>query len=117
MAPRPPAFGARDEKRDAGVALPPALVRALQLVDDRRETRGLRRVGDVPDLVRRVAVGAQQIDLALAALGQLAARPTPAPPAPPPPRPSPARLECGRDSAGSWDRLHRGWKCRWPPPR
>src|SRR5439155_3392468 len=52
MAPRPPAFDAGDEKRDARVALPPALVRALELVDDGREDRLLRRVGHVPDLVR-----------------------------------------------------------------
>jgi hypothetical protein len=73
MATRPPAFDARDEKRDAGVALPPALVRALELGDDGGEESRLRRVGHVPDLVRRVAVVAQQIDLALVALGQLRA--------------------------------------------
>src|SRR6267154_550231 len=73
MAPRPPAFDARDEERDARVAFPPALVRALQLVDNGREARGLRRFGDVPDLVRGVAVVAQQIDLALVSLGELRA--------------------------------------------
>src|SRR5260370_5746543 len=73
MAPRPPAFDARDEKRDARVALPPALVRALELGDDGAEESGPRRGGDVPDLMRRVAVVAQQIDLALVALGQLGA--------------------------------------------
>src|SRR5260370_27113971 len=70
MPPLPPAFDARDEKRDAGLALPPALVRALELADDGGEERRLRRVGDVPDLVRRVAVLAQQIDLAPVAPGQ-----------------------------------------------
>src|SRR6266581_4696045 len=71
MAPRPPALDARNEKRDARVAFPPALVRALELVDDGREARRLRRVGHVPDLVRGVAVVAQQIHLALVAFGEL----------------------------------------------
>ncbi len=73
VAPHAPALDARDEKRDAGIALPPALVRALELADDGREDRRLRRVGHVPDLVRGVAVVAQQIDLALVAPGQLGA--------------------------------------------
>jgi len=46
-------------------------VRALEFADDTGEERGLRRVGHVPDLVRRVAVVAQQIDLALVAPRQL----------------------------------------------
>src|SRR6266849_10874108 len=73
MAARPPSLDARNEKRDPRVALPPALVRALELTDDGREDRRLRRVGHVPDLVRSVAVVAQQIHLALVALGQLRA--------------------------------------------
>src|SRR6266849_2978691 len=73
MAPRPPALDARDEKRDTRIALPPVLVRALELADDGGEDRRLRRVGHVPDLVRRIAVVAQQIDLALVAPGQLGA--------------------------------------------
>src|SRR4029077_4838771 len=71
MAPHPPALDARDKKRDSRIAFPPALVRALELADDGGEERGFRRVGYVPDLVRRVAVVAQQIDLALVAFGEL----------------------------------------------
>src|SRR6185503_178522 len=47
----------------AAVAFPPALVRALQLVDHDADARRLLGRGDVPDLVREVAEGAQQVDL------------------------------------------------------
>jgi hypothetical protein len=49
----------RDEIRNAGVAFPPAFVRAIQLVDDRGEQRRLRRIGDIVNLVTRVAVRTQ----------------------------------------------------------
>ena len=52
-----------DEVGDAGVALPPVLVRALEPVQHRGEQRGLRRIGHVPDLVRQIAERAQEIGL------------------------------------------------------
>src|SRR5262245_40518951 len=67
MAPYPPAVDAGHEKSDPRVALPPALVRALELVDNGDEARGPRRIGHVPDLVRGVAIVAKQVDLALVA--------------------------------------------------
>src|SRR5947207_3341831 len=58
-AARAPALDPRDEVGDAAVTLPEALVRAFQALHHRRDKRGLRRVGDVPDLVAGVAVGTQ----------------------------------------------------------
>ena len=62
-----------DEERDAGVAFPEALVRVAKAADHHRHARRRRRIGDVPDLVRRSAEAAQQVDLALVRAGQLAA--------------------------------------------
>ena len=66
-APGAPVGRAGDEVGDAGVALPPALVRVLQPVEPRDQHR-LGRIGDVPDLVRLAAEGAQQVDGGLVAL-------------------------------------------------
>src|SRR5712692_3091230 len=67
-----------DDVRDAGVGLPPALVRRREraglpglsadervAVPDRAHVLGVARVGDVPDLVRGVSVAAQHVDLAV----------------------------------------------------
>src|SRR6516162_1177525 len=63
-----------DEIGDAGVALPPVLMGVAEAPDDRREQRGLRRVGDVPQLLRfigaDIAVGPQKIPLTLLAMRQ-----------------------------------------------
>ncbi len=67
-----PARRARHQIGDAGVAFPPALMRALE-AGDAREERGLGRIGHVPDFVRAVAEGAQQIEFALVGFGQRAA--------------------------------------------
>src|SRR6266436_5450933 len=55
----------RDQVGDAGVALPPVLVRALEAVEHRDEPGRLRGIGHVPDLVREVAERAQEIGLLL----------------------------------------------------
>ena len=52
-----------DEVGDAGVALPPVLVRALEPVEHRGDERGLRRIGHVPDLVGQVAERAEEVGL------------------------------------------------------
>src|SRR6266480_4695668 len=72
-APHAPAFDSGDEVGDAGVALPPVLVSALQALDDRGEQPRLPRIGHVPDLVRGIAEGAEQVHLALVALGEVRA--------------------------------------------
>src|SRR5258706_1508766 len=72
-APHTPAFDPGDEVGDAAVALPPVFVGTLQALDDRGKQARLRRIGYVPDLVRRIAESAKQVHLALVALGQLAA--------------------------------------------
>src|SRR6516225_19514 len=63
-----------DEIGDAGVALPPVLMGVAEAPDDRREQRGLRRVGDVPQLLRFVGadipVGPQKIPPTLLAMRQ-----------------------------------------------
>src|SRR5437762_11401534 len=65
-----PAGLAGNEIRDAGVAFPPALMRALQPLNDARDELWVRRIGGVPDLVRLIAEGAQQINRARVALGE-----------------------------------------------
>src|SRR6185369_9911790 len=72
-ATRAPALDSGHEVADPGVALPPALVRVPQLVDDHRDARGLLRVGHVPDLVRQLAHAAKQVDLRLVRLRQIGA--------------------------------------------
>src|SRR5947207_15424335 len=48
----------------------PALMRALQPLDDARDEFWVRRIGGVPDLVRLIAEWAQQINRARVALGE-----------------------------------------------
>lgn len=62
---RPPARHARDQVGDARIAFPPVLVRAGKMRGDRHDERRSGRVRHVPDLVCRVAAGAEQVDLAL----------------------------------------------------
>ena len=68
-SPGAPARRAGDEIGNAGVAFPPALVRVVQPIDANDEM-GVRRIGDVPDLVRLTAERAQQVDRRGVALGQ-----------------------------------------------
>ena len=72
-APRAPAVDAGNEIGDAGVALPEALVRVLQIPARLGDQHRLRRIGDVPDLVAGAAERAQQIDRVAVALRQGAA--------------------------------------------
>ena len=67
-----PVGRAGDQEGDAGVAFPPVLVRVLQPAES-RDQLGIGGIGDVPDLMRLAAEGAQHVDRALVALGQLAA--------------------------------------------
>ena len=65
---RAPAVDGADQMRDARIAFPPVLVGVLSAgrrpahLDHRPHERGVGRVGDVPDLVAAVAVGAQQVE-------------------------------------------------------
>ena len=59
-----------DEIRDAGVAFPPALVRAGQVVDDRCQLARLRRHRDIPDFMCAATKRAQQVPLAFHAARQ-----------------------------------------------
>ena len=61
---------ARDEVGDAGVALPPVLVRVACRSPMRVMQRRVGRVGDVPDLVRLAAERAQHVGLVRIALRQ-----------------------------------------------
>src|SRR2546422_343891 len=72
-APGAPLGQSGDEVGDAAVAFPPALVRAFQLVDHDDDARGLLGRRDVPDLVREVAEGAQQVELRLVGFRQVLA--------------------------------------------
>ena len=96
-----PARDAGDEVGDAGVALPEALVRVARPSTTVVTFDRLRRVGDVPDLVGRVAERAQQVDLARGprAAGRCRRRRAPSARRRPPPSPAPRR-GCGRGSAG-----------------
>ena len=60
-AARAPVRRARDQEGDAGVAFPPVLVRVLQPADP-RDQHGIGGIGDVPDLMRLAAEGAQHVD-------------------------------------------------------
>ena len=62
-----------DEIGDAGVALPPVLVRPIEARGDVDDENGIGGVGDVIDLMAEVAVGAQQVVLARLAPRQLVA--------------------------------------------
>jgi hypothetical protein len=66
-----PVLGAADQKGDAGVAFPPVLVGVAQALEAGQQL-GIGRIGDVPDLMRLAAEGAQHVDRALVALGQRA---------------------------------------------
>src|SRR5262249_33699553 len=68
-APRSPAFYARDQVSDAGVAFPEAFVRVLQIPARTRHELRRRWIGDVPDLMTLLAERAQQIDSVRIALG------------------------------------------------
>src|SRR2546427_3714676 len=61
-----PAFGSlvRDQVGDPGIALPPALVRAAEAVDDGSQKGRMGLVGDVVYLVRGGAERAQEVPLA-----------------------------------------------------
>jgi hypothetical protein len=60
---------AGDQERDAGVALPPILVGVFQAADPRDQHR-IGGIGDVPDLMRLAAEGAQHVNRIGIALGQ-----------------------------------------------
>ena len=64
-----PVRRAGDQEGDAGVAFPPALVGVLQAADP-RDQHGIGGIGDVPDLMRLAAEGAQHVDRVAVALGQ-----------------------------------------------
>ena len=72
-APGAPVRRARHEKGNAGVAFPPVLVRVLQAADPRDQHR-IGGIGDVPDLMRLAAEGAQHVDRVGIALGQASCR-------------------------------------------
>ena len=110
-----PVGRAGDEVGDAGVALPPALVRVLQPVEPRDQHR-IGRIGDVPDLMRLAAEGAQHVDGGLVGLAAGCCRRTPAPSARRPPRRCPARREDGADISDWRDRSRRRSTCRWARP-
>src|SRR5262249_35729872 len=65
-----PAGHARDEKADAGVAFPPALVGVAIIAADSGHEPGVCGVGDVPDFMRDAPERAQQIDRVRIALRQ-----------------------------------------------
>ena len=67
-----PARYAGYEKGDTGLALPPALMGIFEAVEAGYQFR-IRWIGDVPDLVRRAAKGAQQIDRARITFRQILA--------------------------------------------
>ena len=71
-APGAPVGRAGDEVGDAGVALPPVLVGVLQPVQPGDQDR-VGRIGDVPDLMRLAAEGAQHVDGGAIGAGQGAA--------------------------------------------
>src|SRR5712671_4476816 len=58
---RAPVRRARHQERNAGVAFPPVLVSVLQSADPRDQHR-IDGIGNVPDLMRFAAEGAQHID-------------------------------------------------------
>lgn len=66
-----PALDARDEVGQAALAVPLVLVGSSQPGDERADEGGLRRIGDVPQLMGDAAVGAQHVDLVLVALRQI----------------------------------------------
>ncbi len=72
-AARAPLGIAADDIGDAGVALPPVLVRVDEAVDDDGHAARVRRIGDVPDLVGGAPERAQQVHLALVRARQIAA--------------------------------------------
>ena len=47
-----------DQEGDTGVAFPPAFVRVTKPADNNRHPAWLRRLGDIPNLVRRSAEAA-----------------------------------------------------------
>ena len=61
----------RDQIRDAGVALPPALVRPAEAIDDRDQLARLRRIGHVVEFVRRVAEGRSRYHFPLTPCGNV----------------------------------------------
>src|SRR5262249_2942823 len=64
---------ARDEVRDARVALPPVLVRVDEAADHYCYALRHRRVGDVPDFLTAVATRSQQVHLASVRARQITA--------------------------------------------
>ena len=68
-AARAPVRRARDQKGNAGVAFPPALVGILQAPDPRDQNR-ICGIGDIPDFMRFAAEGAQHVNRVAIALGQ-----------------------------------------------
>ena len=68
-----PAGLAGDEKGDAGIALPPVLVRVAEAADNRVDATWSSRIGHVPHFLGAVAVAAQQIHLILVGVRQSAA--------------------------------------------
>src|SRR4030095_4368840 len=70
---RTPGGVAADQIRDAGLALPPALMRVLQVVHDEGEARRLFRSRHVPDFVAGRAERTKQVELALVRLRQVGA--------------------------------------------
>src|SRR5258706_10708290 len=70
---RAPAGLAGNQKRDAAVALPPALMRIDQAFEDDGHAIRVRRIGDVPNFMGVGALGAQQVHFAFVGMRQLRA--------------------------------------------
>src|SRR5215475_98314 len=70
---RAPIRQTRNEECNSRIALPETLMGITEAAHHNSHSNGLRRIGDVPDLMGGVAVGTQQIDLALIRARQLSA--------------------------------------------
>ncbi len=68
-AARAPVRRARHQKGNAGLAFPPVLVGVLQPAEPGDQNR-IGGIGDIPDLMRFAAEGAQHVDRVAIALGQ-----------------------------------------------
>ena len=66
-----PVLRTGDEISDAGIAFPPALMRAAQIANDDIQARGLLRCGDIPHFMLLITEHPQHIDLGRIALRQL----------------------------------------------
>ena len=104
-----------DQVGDAGVALPPVLVRALEPVEDRgdaaRASRDRSRPRSRAPGCRASAAG--RSSRARRAAASCRRRRAPSPRRPPPPRP--ARRGCGAGTSAASDPSRPRWRCRSAP--